>query len=430
MKLFNSNKKEILLKSINVLILKFLGYCCGLLFLWFVANKYGSRIQGIFSIAFMFLSICAMISKLGISAALVKWIANAKTKGIEKYIVLKSLSLVLISSILIGFILFVLSQTISLMYDKPNIEKSLKYAALTVPLYALLEVASSYFRGKKLISVFGTYFHFLKFLLPLLFLSGFYFTNISTDDAPILSYLMGIFLVIIILFVNLFLRFKDSKSELIEGFTNKFIVAESYPMLVSASIVLIMGWSDVFILGFFVTEDVIGVYSTAIKLATIVAFIYNAVATIAAPKIAKFFQSKNFFELKETITFSSNLMLLTGLPIFILLFSWPSFFLGLFGEEYIAGKNVLRILLFAQLVNVLTGPIGVIYNMTNQQKKLQKFIIIALVFNIVLSLLLVREFGLIGVAFASAGGMILWNVMGSVYLFRKMKIKTFASIKF
>ena len=47
----------------------------------------------------------------------------------------------------------------------------------------------------------------------------------------------------------------------------------------------------------------IGVYSTAIKLGTIVSFAYNAIHTIATPKIAFYFGQKNLSKLKETVSF-------------------------------------------------------------------------------------------------------------------------------
>ena len=49
----NSNQKEIFKKSFYVFIIRVLGYFCGFLFFWIVANKYGTKIQGIFSLAFL-----------------------------------------------------------------------------------------------------------------------------------------------------------------------------------------------------------------------------------------------------------------------------------------------------------------------------------------------------------------------------------------
>jgi len=236
-------------------------------------------------------------------------------------------------------------------------------------------------------------------------------------------------MVTLIIFIVTESSFKDIKKTINSTFSTKKMLMTSYPMLISSSIIMIMGWSDVFILGFFVSEEQIGVYSTAIKLAAIVSFAYNAIATIAAPKIALFFSQNKNRDLKETISFSSKLMLITGVPIFSVLFLFPEFFLMIFGEEYTNGKSVLRILLLAQLANVLTGPVGPILNMTGKQNQLKKFIIISLIFNIVFSLILVKNYQLEGVAIGSAIGMVLWNLLGALYIFKNMDIRTWTSIK-
>ena len=113
-----------------------------------------------------------------------------------------------------------------------------------------------------------------------------------------------------------------------------------------------------------------------------------------------------------------------------MLFIFSELVLSIFGLEYVIGKHVLQILLLAQLINVITGPVGPIFQMTNRQNKLQWFIFASLIFNIILSLFLVGPFGLEGVAFGSAVGMVLWNLSGAIYIYKKIGIKTWATLNF
>lgn len=52
---------------------------------------------------------------------------------------------------------------------------------------------------------------------------------------------------------------------------------------------------------------------------------------------------------------------------------------------------------------------------------------LSLVFNIIFSLLLVQFFEMEGVATASALGMMLWNILGAFYIYKKMNISTWLS---
>ncbi|WP_222982673.1 flippase [Flagellimonas meishanensis] len=424
-----SNKSEILNKGAGVFLIRVIGYGAGFLFVWVVANKFGPKIQGIFSIAFLFLSVGAMVAKFGIETALVKWIANASTLDQKKGVYLKSIKLVSISSVLVGGTIYLLAGAIAWMYDKPDLKESIEYASMAIPFLALLDVSGSFFRGERRIKIFGIYFHFLKFLLPLLFVTAFFLAGGLFNEAPILAYLMGLFLAAFSIITHIGVELRHRGNEVESQFTIRFMVLESYPMMVSSAIVMIMGWSDVFVLGFYVSMSNIGVYSTAIKLATMVSFVYNAIATIATPKIAAFYNSKDRMQLEETISYSSKIMFLSGIPMFLAIFCFPEFFLSFFGEEYVAGKHVLRILLLAQLTNVVTGPVGPIMQMTGKQRKLQRFIAIALFVNVALSLILVVFYETVGVAIANALGMVLWNVLGMLYIRKKLKLKTYYSFK-
>jgi O-antigen/teichoic acid export membrane protein len=423
----NSNKNEIAFKAISVFLIRVVGYGFGFLFTWIVANKFGAKAQGVFSLAFLFLSIGVMISKLGVETSIVKWIASNNSVNSQKYIYNKCIKTVALSTLIVSIILFVCAPLIAKMYNKPDILLSVKLAALGIPFLAILDVSSNFFKGRKATTIFGLYYHLGKFLAPLLFLTVYYFFNNQSLHVPILTYVLGLFVTVIIIKIHIIRFFRKTDAEKDFNFTTRFIFLESYPMLIASSIVMIMGWSDVFILGFYVSESEIGVYSTAIKIATIVSFTYNAISTIATPKIAEYYKNSDTLKLNETISFSSKLMLICGLPIFILLMVFPEFVLGLFGEEYIAGKNVLRILICAQMTNVITGPVGPIFQMTNNQNKLQLFILISLICNLIISLILVNYYSVIGVALGSAIGMILWNLMGAIYLYKKLNLKTWAN---
>ena len=132
----------------------------------------------------------------------------------------------------------------------------------------------------------------------------------------------------------------------------------------------------------------------------------------------------NHQDFKATIAFSSKLMFLCSLPIFLVLFVFSEFFLSIFGEVYKEGSLVLKILLLAQFTNVITGPVGPIFQMTGLQHTLQRFLVLSLMVNLIFSIALVYPLKLEGVAIGSALGMICWNLLGAIYLKKKRKLVT------
>jgi O-antigen/teichoic acid export membrane protein len=428
----NKNKFEIIEKAFKVFTLRVAGYAMGFLFTWLIATYYGAKTQGIFAISFMFISIGAMVSKVGLETSLVKWVASNDTidKSATDYI--HSLKIALGISVMISALLFLVSSFIGGMYHKPDIVYSLKLSAFCIPFLVALEMASNYFKGEKKTTFYSFYFNVGRFLFAVLVLWILYLQKIDNDIVPVLSLLIGLIIIVTISQLHLYAYFKkQSVNYILKLPINKAkgMLLHSYPMMISSSIVLFMGWSDVFILGFFVDEYQIGVYSVAVKLATALTFVYNAVLTIVTPKIADFYYRKKTQELTDTLNFSTIVIFFTGLPIFIIMFWFASFFLSLFGEEYVVGQSVLRIILIGQLVNLCTGVVGPFYQMTGRQKKLQFFITIALTINLILSLALVQFYSLNGVAVASAVSLAYWNIASALFLYKELNIKTWIYFK-
>jgi O-antigen/teichoic acid export membrane protein len=419
------DQKEILLKSAYVFGHRVFGYGFGFLFTWLVSRWYGASGQGVFAIAFLFLSVGTMVAKMGIETSIVKWIANASSSSTKKSIYYETIVLASLSSLIVSVGVFFFSDIISIWYNKPTLSLAIRVSAFAIPFLTILDVSANYFKGDKKIGLFGLYFYTLKFIFPLISLILAYIFSIVYKEIPIVSYAIGISICSILITIHLWVSFKKTKKEKTSKMGYKFVFLESYPMMISSAIVLIMGWSDVFILGFFVDEPKIGIYSVCVKVATVVAFVYNAIATIVTPKIAQFYAKRDYDLLQEMISKASKIMLLTGIPIFITLFIFSKQVLGFFGNDFSSGTPILRILLCAQLINVLTGPVGPLFQMTGLQKKLQSYIVASLIINISLSLLLIFPFKMNGVAIASAIGMVFWNISGLLYLRRNREIRTY-----
>lgn len=417
-------QKEILLKSAYVFVHRVFGYVFGFLFTWLVAKWYGASGQGVFAIAFLFLSVGTMVAKMGIETSIVKWIANATGSSAKKTIYYETLILSILSSLVVATTVFLFSGLISIWYDKPDIKDAIKVASFAIPFLTILDVSANYFKGEGQIGFFGFYFYTLKFIFPLISLAIAYSLSIVSKEVPIMVYAFGMVICATLISTHLVFNFRRAKREKTYKMGYKYVFLESYPMMISSAIVMIMGWSDVFILGFFVDESKIGIYSVCVKIATVVAFVYNAIATIVTPKIAQYHMKGEKQLLQAMISRSSKLMLLTGTPIFMGLFIFSEQILSFFGSDFTSGTPILRILLCAQLVNVLTGPVGPLFQMTGLQKKLQRFIVISLVLNISISLMLIFVIEMKGVAIGSAIGMIFWNFIGAVYLFKEIKLKS------
>lgn len=61
-------------------------------------------------------------------------------------------------------------------------------------------------------------------------------------------------------------------------------------------------------------------------------------------------------------------MIALAVPVLAFMVFFPEFLMGLFGEEYKVAAPLLQILAIGQFINVITGSVGYLLNMTGHEK--------------------------------------------------------------
>ena len=82
-------------------------------------------------------------------------------------------------------------------------------------------------------------------------------------------------------------------------------------------------------------------------------------------------------------------MAIISFPVLLICLLLPDFLLGIFGPEFICGKQILIILCVGQFINVSTGSVGQILAMTNREKLLRISVLSGTVLNLLLNITLV-----------------------------------------
>jgi O-antigen/teichoic acid export membrane protein len=97
-----------------------------------------------------------------------------------------------------------------------------------------------------------------------------------------------------------------------------------------------------------------------------------------------------------------------------------------FGDQFRDGHLWLVILAFGYSSVVALGSPGWILQMIGSERLLLKLTAIASLFNVLLSLLLIKILGVTGVAISSAVTFLLLNLVASFSIYKKINVKTWA----
>lgn len=125
----------------------------------------------------------------------------------------------------------------------------------------------------------------------------------------------------------------------------------------------IYNWTDVAVLGFFVTPSLIGVYSIAWNIATFIAIFSSSISTSIFPEISRISANDETQKVAPLVTQSLTYAGLFGIPGLVGSILVGDRLLRVYGPEFVQGALVLKLLIAAivaysyqtQLLNTLNG---------------------------------------------------------------------------
>lgn len=173
---------------------------------------------------------------------------------------------------------------------------------------------------------------------------------------------------------------------------------------------LLLSQIDIIILKVFSDTSNVALFGVALQLSALVSFVLNAVNSNVLSQIADDYKncSKEVFQGRITsytkIIFILSIFAISGL----IICGYP--IILLYGEQYTASYYIFCILMVGQIINVLSGCVATILNMTGFERKTCIAFYFALAINIILGIFLTLEYGVYGLAVASSLSMIYWNI--------------------
>lgn len=184
------------------------------------------------------------------------------------------------------------------------------------------------------------------------------------------------------------------------------------PLLVTNLTLFALTQADLWILGAFRSQEEVAVYGAAARLVILVVVPLFVVNAVLPPLIAEMYAQGRIGELGRTLRATAALAAIpASLALLVFVFAGGPCLGLVYGDYYRDGATVLAILSLGQLVNVWVGSCGLTLGMTNHQSLYMLISVACGAFAIVAGVLVVGPFGTVGVATASATGLILLSLL-------------------
>ena len=192
------------------------------------------------------------------------------------------------------------------------------------------------------------------------------------------------------------------------------------PFMLISGMYVLNARTSLLMLGALGTPTDAGLYQVASRGADFIAMVLLAVNTAFAPTLARLYAQGKGRQLEHTVARSTRTITLVSLPIALGFIFLGNIFLALYPSDFLAARATLTILSVGQLINAATGTVAMLLNMTGHERDTALAVGVSAVLNIGLNVLLIPRFGLEGAAAATALGTLVWNVLLSYFVYRRL----------
>lgn len=402
--------QRLLRSSSVVLALKVAGALAGYAFAYVALRRLGGPSYGYLELAFTVLSILTVVSKWGLDGLLLREIP-ARDPAAGQYFTRQVLWASLLGSLALGSLLWFSSGLLTRYYG--GFLELWQTTALVLPFWTLVQVWSENLRARQSFARFGLLQSSISLGLVALAMAS--FSWFSSVERVLLGMASASALM-------LWGGWRSLRP--IELRSLWPLRSSATAMFLSATLFMVMTWTDTLMLGYFLEPELIGAYRVAFKIGSLITFAQFAVNASLGPRISELWAKNSKAELQKEVWQVAQINALLGVPAFLLIMALAPWLLSFFSADFAQHAPVLRILAIGQMANALCGPVMYLLNMTGHEQSARRTMTLAALANALGNLVLIPWLGLVGSAWATAASMVLWNAWALVAVYRKTGIRT------
>lgn len=375
-----------------------------------LARWMGATQYGVYDYVISIGTFLGFLAALGLPSCLLRFIPEYSVQenwGKLRGIVWSSWRYVLTSGVAVSL----LGMAFLFVWYRHNSEITLVVLCLglcTIPFWALVRHQREMSRGIKQMTL--AYLP-STVIFPLLVMGGTFYYREHLSSKIAVAITLGSLLLILLAQLWLFnLQLPQQCLTVQPIYCRREWFAVAFPLLFNDGAFVVLSQTDTIMTGAILGSYHVGIYSAAFKTAAGVSFILAAVNAIAAPMFATLYTQGDDAGLKKLTATVARLMFYPTLVFALLLVIFGDRVLGMFGDEFVAARWVMTVLILGQLVNVGAGSVGYLMEMTGHHRQCAYVLGCSAILNLILNAILIPTMGIMGAAIATTLAMALWNV--------------------
>jgi O-antigen/teichoic acid export membrane protein len=197
------------------------------------------------------------------------------------------------------------------------------------------------------------------------------------------------------------------------------------PLSLGSSSILLMNELDKVMLAAFRPESDVGVYNAAFRIARQILLVMPALNAAISPHVAPLLAQGRTSELRDLYRRTVRWSLAAGWSAALLFCGFAGDFLGVFGDDFQAGRHILIIVCLGHLVNAAAGTVSVVLQYSGNEKKELSNGLLVIGASVGLNSLLIPRYGAVGAAYSSFLALTLVNALRMVQVWRILDVNPY-----
>jgi len=197
------------------------------------------------------------------------------------------------------------------------------------------------------------------------------------------------------------------------------------PLSLGSSSILLMNELDKVMLSAFRPESDVGVYNAAFRIARQILLVMPALNAAISPYVAPLLAQGRTQELRDLYRRTVRWSLAAGWSAALLFCGFAGDFLGVFGDDFQAGRHILIVICLGHLVNAAAGTVSVVLQYSGNERKELMNGLLVIGASVGLNSLLIPRFGATGAAYSSFLALTLVNGLRMVQVWKILEFKPY-----
>lgn len=397
----------------------------------FVVNALLARLLGvsqfgIYIYVLTWVNLLAMLSKLGMENTLIRFVAAYAAanewnsfRGLLRF----SMRLITVASVTTASVTAAVVLALKDRIGQAQTETFL-IALFLLPLLALTGIRQGSLRGLQRVVLANLPEGVIRPLLIGILVAGIYWT-LAAQPSAMQVMLFNLLASIVTFGIGTYWLAKALPKEVMRASPTRegrTWLRVSLPNFFIAGMHLVLGQTDIIMVGLLLGTDQAGIYAVATRLAELSLMGGMAANSIVAPMISKLFSTGKSHDLQRVVTWATRGIFLFTLIVCAALLGFGTQVLALFGAEFVAGYIPMLVLLIGAMVVSSAGSAGYLLTMTGYQDQAAWIVGCAATLNVMLNLLLIPAYGLLGAAMATAVSKAIVGLASYVLVIRHLNI--------